>query len=224
MTIPLEDELAMRRKFGEYLIAVGRVAHEWNYLQELLGKLFASVISGSHDIILLAVWYSEQNDRAQRRLLRAAINAEALQTHKSAPPSATEDILWVLEEADKLGARRDEALHAPFAIRLEEGGSPDVIAAYFQGNPLARRLKGKDIMSDLALSAWRAAQLRSYVEAIDRALKEIEPPWPDKRPFAISRRLTAAPWNNISRDQSLSRARQPALQFRAFLVAHLSLL
>jgi hypothetical protein len=182
MSIPIEVEMAMREKFGEYLIAVGRVAHDWNHLQETLGKLFASVILDSHDITLLAVWYSEQNDRAQRRMLRAAINAGAIQKRKPAPPGATEDILWLLEEADKLGARRDEALHAPFQIRLEEGGTPYVIAADFQGNPIARRMKEKTIMSELSLSAWRARQLRGYVETIDRALKDSQSPWPDKRP------------------------------------------
>jgi hypothetical protein len=182
----------IKKKFDEYLPALGKVAHNWNHLQENLGKLFASVVSKTRAQadtmsrarlggVLLAVWYSEPSDRAQRRMLRAAINADAPKKNDRAPPHAVEDISWLLDEADKLGQRRDEALHAPFGMGFGPTGI-SVVAAYAQGNPLAKRLLGKDILDELSLSAWRAAELSRYAAQIDLALKEKGPAWPDKRP------------------------------------------
>jgi hypothetical protein len=61
---PTEEQV--RAAFEAYTLAVGKVAHAWNYLQEKLGQLFA-VITGADRAIALAVWYSTDNDRAQWR-------------------------------------------------------------------------------------------------------------------------------------------------------------
>jgi hypothetical protein len=176
----------IRQRFSEHLRALGQVAHSWNYLQEQLGALFAIVLADTHNPVSLAIWYSEPNDRAQRRLLRAAINAGALdhiREPKRLPASAKDDLLWLLSEADKLGARRDQALHAPVALGFGPEGA-DFMAAFFQGNPLAEHLRNKNLMEEYEVSAMRAGVLSSFVSMIALAItsKNAPQPWPDKRP------------------------------------------
>jgi len=170
---------------SEYRAQVGLVASSWNNLQESLGSLFASVLSTVPIHVSFAIWYSEPNDRAQRRLLRAAINAGALDHTKQAsklPPSAKDDLLWLLEAADKLGVRRDQALHAPVTFDLSDLENVAMMAAYFQGNPLATQLRGKDLIQEFELSTRRAHMLSLYAAKIRGALVEQGIPWPDKPP------------------------------------------
>ncbi len=174
----------LQDRASEYRAQVGLVASGWNMLQESLGKLFAAVLSSVPPDVSLAIWYSEPNDRAQRRLLRAAVNAGALSHTKQAqklPSSARDDLLWLLEKADNLGAHRDQALHAPvtFDLGAEKGA---IIAAYFQGNPLAAQLRGKDLIQEICLSARRANMFTLYAMKIYGALTEQGIPWPDKPP------------------------------------------
>jgi len=148
----------LKDRAAEYRAQVGLVADSWNTLQETLGRLFAAILSSVPPNVSLAIWYSEPNDRAQRRLLRAAVNAGALDHTKHAqklPPSGKDDLLWLLNGADKLGARRDQALHTPVTFDLDVE-KVAIIAAYFQGNPLAAQLRGKDLIKEYAFSISRA--------------------------------------------------------------------
>jgi hypothetical protein len=175
----------MEDRASEYRSQVGFVATSWNVLQESLGALFASVLSNIHVHVALAIWYSEPNDRAQRRLLRAAINAGALDHTKQAsklPPHAKDDLLWLLESADTLGSRRDQALHAPVTFDLSDAENLSMMAAYFQGNPLAAQLRGKDLIQEFSLSIRRANMFTLYIRKICGALEEQAIPWPDKPP------------------------------------------
>ncbi|PNE10463.1 MAG: hypothetical protein CR217_14110 [Beijerinckiaceae bacterium] len=115
--VKMPADETIKEKFSEYVAALGKVAHSWNFLQERLGQLFVRAIPTAPHKVLLAVWYSEQNDRAQRRMLRAAINSGAIDSWPSKlPTNAKDDILRLLEEADKLGLKRDQAIHTPCAI------------------------------------------------------------------------------------------------------------
>lgn len=178
---PPEHE-TIQNKAAEYVAALGRVAFSWNRLQELLGQLFAAAIPMASHHVILAVWYSEQSDRNQRRLLRAAVNAGALSGWPSKlPDTANDDILWLLKAADELSGRRDEAIHAPAAITTDEKGT-EMTAAFYFGNPLAMRLKGKDLVYEFSLSQWRAEQLSHYAGRIVDALTRHTCAWPDTRP------------------------------------------
>lgn len=186
--IPTDD---VKQKFIEYVSALGSVAHAWNYLQERLGQIFVAVMPTAPHNALLAVWYSEPNDRAQRRMLRAAINAGALDLHRSAsplPPDAKSDLLWLLKEADDLSGRRDLAVHTPCALITDIEGTA-MSAAYYLGNPLAKALQGKKLVEEFDLSEWRAEQLSRYSRKIESALtRGAENAWPDTRP-SLSREL-----------------------------------
>ena|SRR5258708_375181 len=66
--------LNLNEIFEPYVLALGKVAHAWNYLQEALALLFCT-ITGMDESIALAIWHSTTNDRTQREMLRAAIGA-----------------------------------------------------------------------------------------------------------------------------------------------------
>ena len=74
---PTDEQI--RAAFEAYTLAVGKVAHAWNYLHEKLGQLFA-VITGADREIALAIWYSTDSDRTppnmlKRQLLPQLLNA-----------------------------------------------------------------------------------------------------------------------------------------------------
>jgi hypothetical protein len=82
-------------------------------------RLFARIVGGwDYDVqrnVALAVWYSSYSDRSQRQMLKAAIKAA---THDpiwaGLPDNARADLLlWLMEQANNLGNKRDEAIHAP---------------------------------------------------------------------------------------------------------------
>src|SRR5215472_2706797 len=111
-TVTPQDD-AINAAFDTYVSAVSKASHAWNRFQEELGQLFAVVAKGNRDE-MLAIWYSANNDRAQRNMLRAVINAK-LQEYWSdwLETDALNDLTWLLEEADKLAQNRNDAIHAP---------------------------------------------------------------------------------------------------------------
>lgn len=181
----------IRKQYLEYTTAVGKVAHAWNTFQERLGQLLTAILPETDFTVLLSIWYSAPNDRAQRRMLRAAIDAGAFETAtkaRSLPKTAKGDVIWMLDEADKLGQRRDQAVHAPAAIEISPSvNGPQMTAAFFHGNPLAKQLQGKNIMYEFDLSVWRAETLTVYAMWIELSLRYARP-WPERRP-GLSREL-----------------------------------
>lgn len=181
------------KKLTEYYLAVGKVAYAWNILQEFLCLIFANAVyntSATERQVTVAssAWYSQQNDRNQRRMLRAIIAAGAIeQWHITLPETAKDDILWLLSEADTLSVRRDEVIHSPVAMN-HTIDQPDLTSLDLLGNPLALRLKGKHLMQEFSLLEWRVKQLTEYAKNIYFAICNSKRPWPQKRP-SLSREL-----------------------------------
>jgi hypothetical protein len=109
--------------FQQYALVVGRLSHAWNDLHLKLGELFASLIGADDEEVALAVWYSTENDRAQRNMLRATVEASRPDRWKETP-KAPEEVKWVLDRVDnQLADARNNAIHAPCALYV--GGSRD---------------------------------------------------------------------------------------------------
>jgi hypothetical protein len=163
--------------FRPYIFALGQVAHAWNHLQETLASLFC-VVAGINQTIGLAIWHSLQSDRAQREMLRAALAVRALDEDWSKKnPDAKASVSFILEEVNKLADRRNDAVHAPCSVGIHEGEF-EVIPLSFWGNPRARKLKGKAILTEFSWYEACADSLRSYTHAVEAALDG--GPWPDK--------------------------------------------
>ena len=174
--------------FEEYALAVGKVVHSWNLLQEKLGQLFA-VVAGGNRPVILSIWYSTDNDRAQRNMLRAAITGNDIKRWENTP-KATDDLKWLLDRSDSLADERNNAVHAPCVLiigasldRNEEMG-----AAYNSGNIRAKRLKGKSLDIEFDYYERMAGALSVFTERVETAIAFPEHyPWPDRPPLPTRR-------------------------------------
>jgi hypothetical protein len=144
--------------FDAYAASVGKVAHAWNSLHERLGVLFAAV-TGMERNVALSIWYSVQSDRAQREMLKAAVYATNSQRSEKLP-KAPDDLKWLLDRAEEVANARNNAVHAPCSLFIGGSGS-EMGAAYFDGNPRAKNLMGKELLVEFA---W----CESYAETLSR--------------------------------------------------------
>ncbi|HLG85991.1 MAG TPA: hypothetical protein VKZ79_02220 [Alphaproteobacteria bacterium] len=176
LNLPTDEEL--RAAYAEYIAAVGAVAHVWNYLHEQLGQLFSLVMGGDYNRTL-AVWYAIPDDRQQRKLLRAALEASAKDRWKPRLPKARRHLFWLLQETDDLADRRNDAIHAPCSIYVGEDGH-GMGPAFFNGNPRARKLKGRNIVQEFTWCSARAEQLSQFAERARSALISEDFAWPSR--------------------------------------------
>jgi hypothetical protein len=133
--------------FELYTAAVGRVAAAWNYLHEQMEALFLRVVGGRDYRITDAVWHSSFSDRAQRQMLEAAIRAsDGHPAWKQLPNNAKDDLLWLMNRANYLSDKRDEAVHAPCSIFLTTADGTEVISNYSSQHRRAKSLAGKEIL------------------------------------------------------------------------------
>lgn len=162
------DEEA-RAAFDAYTCALGKVAHAWNYLHERLGSLFASLVNAPDRSVIAAVWHSSYSDRAQRQMLVAVIANINDQRWQSFPKNAKNNLISVLTEIDKLGSRRDDAVHAPSILMTDVGGS--MMAAHpLSGNRRAQHLSGKHLIKEFG-------KIENYIENYSRYIMSVEQAW-----------------------------------------------
>ena len=169
---------AIDAKMAPYVAALGRVAHSWNYLQEALGQLFCGV-TGLESVVGEAIWHSTTNDRAQREMLRAAIMASTQERLAVELPKAKDDIKWLLDRADSVAEQRNTAIHAPMSLVL---GNKEIELhpLAYHGNPRARKLVGKDILTEFDWYEKCADALTDFARAARRAIAGDSAPWPEK--------------------------------------------
>lgn len=166
--------------FEEYALAVGKVAYAWNYLHERLGELFV-VVSGAEQAIALAIWYSTKGDRAQHDMLQAAVKANPGRWEKL--PKALADLVWLLKCADEVARARNNAVHAPvsFYIGAREHGGSEMVAAYWAGNPRAKRLRGKRLLVEFEWCERYAEVLSQFSDQLVAAIAHPDiNRWPDQ--------------------------------------------
>jgi hypothetical protein len=176
---PTDEET--KAAFEAYTLALGKVAHAWNYLHEKLGQLFV-VISGADRNIALAIWYSTDSDRVQRGMLRAAVAATS-GDRWNALPKAHEHLKWLLDRADEVAEQRNNAIHAPCSLYIGggEAGSAEMGASFFHGHPRARKLQGKKVLIEFDWCERYAETLSVFTQKLETAIAFPERyPWPEK--------------------------------------------
>jgi hypothetical protein len=181
----------MREAYDLYTAAIGRVAYTWNHLHEALARLFARIVGGwDYDVqrnVALAVWYSSYSDRSQRQMLKAAIKAA---THDpiwaGLPDNARADLLWLMEQANNLGNKRDEAIHAPCSFFTDHEGT-EVGADFLSRHRRARSLTGKQLLIEFDWLERYTEALYSFTQAASLAMSVGNPTWP-QRPSVPNRR------------------------------------
>jgi hypothetical protein len=182
---------AVETAFGEYQLAVGKVAHAWNVLHESLGVLFVTVTAAdkvpawAEPRVALAIWYAAKSDRVQRDMLRAAVNANSGRWERL--PKALDDLKWLLDRCDELAEHRNNAVHAPCAVYIGGNDPPEMGPAYFAAqNPRAKNLSAKNLMGKQLLVEFdwceRYAQtLREFIQRLENSIGLPDRyPWPDR--------------------------------------------
>lgn len=173
LTFPTPDE--QRRHFDAYCLALGKVAHAWNYLFEKLGRLFV-VVAGGDKHVANAIWYAPDSDRTKVGMLRAAIDASVNAEWPRQFPTAKADMIWLLQRVDSLTDTRNNVIHAPCVLRTD--GTGTAMAASFNGHQRAKKLWGKEILVEFEWCECWTESLSRFSQEIERALTDPEPSWP----------------------------------------------
>ncbi|SHN79158.1 hypothetical protein [Bradyrhizobium erythrophlei] len=176
---PDESEVnAATAAFEPYYKAVGKVVHAWNGLQEQLAIVFCRV-TNIDQTMGLSVWHSANSDRAQRQMLKAALSAVDDDWHLKYP-KGEEDIRWLLSSADALAEVRNNVIHAPCSVALDDKSDFEIIPFSFHGNRRAKALRGKVILDEFCRCEANANRLKGYARWIDCVLSLEGYAWPDR--------------------------------------------
>jgi hypothetical protein len=177
--LPDEIEInAASAAFEPYYDAVGKVVHAWNGLQEQLAIIFCR-LTDMHNAMGLSVWHSSNSDRAQRMMLRAALNAVD-DEWRAKYPRGKEDITWLLNKTDTIAEARNNVIHAPCSVGLGDQADFEIVPMSFHGNRRAKALRGKDVLAEFDLCERNANSLKGYARWIDCVLSLEGYAWPDR--------------------------------------------
>lgn len=148
--LPSEKSIEHGQKiFEAHAAGIGHIALEWNALNDALGELFIGIIDpGCGRAVLFAAWQSIPSDRNKRQMLERAAFAKL-----GANDRLYKEIKWLCGELNSQEDKRNDAVHTPFSVSMEEGGFK-VVPVLWTGNPRAQKLRDKDIA--LELKSYRA--------------------------------------------------------------------
>ena len=182
------EELA-RLHFEAYALALGKVAHAWNYLFESLGRLFVP-IAGGNPHVATAIWYAPDSDRTKVDMLKEAISTPGQQPFWLPEfPAAKDDILWMIEKVKNLTDLRNNVIHAPCVLRTDRDGT--AMSASFNGHGRAKKLWGKEILVEFDYCERWAESLSRFTLAMARALYDRHLAWPGRpgKPDRIPKKI-----------------------------------
>jgi hypothetical protein len=117
------------------------------------------------------VWYAlNGNERAQREMLRAAVNSVDAYTEIPKPPEHAE-IIWVLKELNTLAGRRNVPVHSPLVFVTDlSAGQVEIIPHYFFGNPRATELRDKSLLQEFKWYRDHLSKLALFAERLHYSL------------------------------------------------------
>jgi hypothetical protein len=167
----------MQKAFDAYALAVGKVAHEWNMLNERLGQLFTVVVGARTPDVSLAVWNSSENDRAKQKMLKDAIQSYHAKQWPWDIPVARTDLIWLADQALNLGEDRNNAVHAPCMLAIDHTG-PLMIAHVVSRHARASKLRGKPVLPEFEWVRLWASELAMFAQRTETGLG-----WPDRYPW-----------------------------------------
>ena len=179
--MPTEQETALA--FEAYCLALGKVAHAWNYLFERIGRLFVAVIRADEGVCE-AIWNSSDNDRLKIGMFKAALDSAGTDRWPDYPIMKA-DLKWLLDTVAALTDARNSAIHAPCSLAVGPNQA-QMATSIFSGHARAKKLLGKDILIEFDwLERW-TEELSMFVCAIESAVS-VPGTWP-KRPGKPDRR------------------------------------
>lgn len=158
--VKLHTRSSARAAFRPYSASIGQVALTWNILHDNLVHLFQTIVKSQNAALPYKIWFAVDSDFLQRKMLRAAVDANADLTQLQ-----RDEICWILNQIDNsLRYKRNDALHAP--LMLTTGVVDDMIrswveASMWSANPRAKALRNKNFFRNLRIMNY--LQKRSLV-------------------------------------------------------------
>lgn len=145
--------------------AIGEIVLLWNELHSELGHIFVRAARMSDFDVAWCIWGSQNSDLAQRKMLRATLGAA-----KGFPEKLVEEAIDVINKADALSNKRNEAIHAPITLHIGNQGElryePHITTELSSG--FANKLAGKNILSEFKNHAKRVDQLLARTRKIHK--------------------------------------------------------
>jgi hypothetical protein len=211
-----------RHKFTEahfepYAKAIGSLLLAWNDLHERLSTLFVMAMGIEHFTKSFAIWHRTVRDLGKRQMLKEAVtNMGASQM--LGRPKVADEIVWILDVANKLEGFRDDSAHTPLQYASEHSlltlaemltmpnlydfVVPKVRPNASFANPKAQRLEKdkRDLLVEYRFARERVLVLRDYAIAIDYAWANGQAPWPD-RPHLPDRKPSRRSKDRASRQK-----------------------
>jgi hypothetical protein len=123
-----------------------------------------------------AAWHAVQNDRTQRNMLEAAAKQKF-----GAESKFFKDLKWTLDQLNPLENDRNNVLHAPYSLTIEDG-MLKYIPVHFGGNRRANELKNKDLAIELQSIEKRLDLLVTFIDHLGahRNAPDDTPTWPER--------------------------------------------
>ncbi len=171
MTDRSEKDAARDAAMQRHFMVTGEVVWEWNALHRTLGYIFMSLLGDRQTHVSNALWLTPGSDKAQRDLLKTAVDwADGLREVDR------ERLGWVLDQADKLGAHRNDIVHGYPGFLITENGLTTHLSS--GQNSLRRVMKQQRIDTPFhELMAALCDDLRClerYAGELSRRLKPVD--------------------------------------------------
>ena len=167
----------MTAAFNDYALALGKVAHAWNYIFERLGAIFV-IVAGGDRWIAEGIWHAPDSDRTKLSMLRSSIE---LSSDDRWPhlPTAKADLLWLVERVNNLSDLRNNVIHAPCTMSSHEDGA-SMVASPLSGHQRAKKLWGREILVEFDWCERWTESLARFTSKAETALMSSNGPWPDR--------------------------------------------
>lgn len=173
---PLHHEAS--EEFRQYTAKLGSVVYTWNELHTVLSMLFAEISGITDKSIPFSIWHSTESDRAQRKMLQAAVDA-AIKTTDKRSTKIKEDINWLLGRIDSLSDRRNDIIHSPYEF-IVSPGPERMTPAEFLGHPRAKKLKSKDLANEVRICCETSVVLTQFSLRLSASIGNPQLSWPER--------------------------------------------
>jgi hypothetical protein len=179
-----EDRQRERRRiFKPIAVELAWLIYEWNRLHAAMGELFSVLVPQDSQPVLTAVWHTLTSERTQWDMLKHGAAAA-----KRLPKRSHEDIIWLLNQMNNLGGKRNDAVHSPLIFVNDWSAETIGIMPFmFLGNPRAKSLfaatakEKTDLITEFGWYRDHLLRLATFTEHLHHAIRHHPNfSWPDR--------------------------------------------
>ena len=159
------------KHFQPYAKAIGQVVLAWNDLHESIGYLFACILGEDAYDMAGEVWYTCNQDRAARQMLRAAASKFYTEPAQNLA-KAKDDIAFLLAQVESLEDARNDIVHSPmWLVGIKNPAGPEIRPVHIFGHRRAVKLSKKpNLLAEMAWCRETAIALRDFTIELDDAI------------------------------------------------------